>query len=156
MNIKNQIMISVRHATPLDFETIAGFQVRMARETENISLDPETVTRGVKRVFAKPDLGKYYVAEVNDKVIASLLTTYEWSDWRNGTVLWIQSVFVEPAYRNKGVFRMMYEKVQQVVLENETFLGIRLYVDKSNHPAQKVYNKLGMNGDHYLLFEWMK
>jgi len=149
-------MILVRKAQPLDFALIAEFQLKMARETEGLSLDIDTVTRGVKQVFAHPGYGCYYVAEENDQVVASLLTTYEWSDWRNAKVLWIQSVYVLPAYRKMGVFRKMYDYIREAVLADPSLAGIRLYVDKSNVTAQQVYRKVGMDGDHYALFEWMK
>jgi ribosomal protein S18 acetylase RimI-like enzyme len=84
------------------------------------------------------------------------MTTFEWSDWRNGTVLWIQSVYVEKAFRGKGVYKMMYAFIRQMVEENADLCGIRLYVDKSNLPAQKVYESLDMNGEHYTVYEWMK
>lgn len=149
-------MIIVRPAEPLDFEVIATFQIAMARETEQIQLYKPIVTAGVKRVFAKPELGKYFVAEKDEKVVASLLITYEWSDWRNGTVWWIQSVYVEPSCRQQGVFTTIYRHIKQMVLADDRIMGIRLYVDKSNLRARKIYEKLEMNGDHYALYEWMK
>ena len=84
------------------------------------------------------------------------MITYEWSDWRNGNVYWIQSVYVLPEYRGKGVFKEMYLHIKLSVKETPGLSGIRLYVDKHNHRAQKVYNKIGMDGSHYQLFEWMK
>ena len=82
--------------------------------------------------------------------------TYEWSDWRNNTVVWIQSVYVLPGFRKRGVFNALYETVKSMVNEDPSFAGIRLYVDRTNHNAQEVYKKSGMNGDHYQVFEWMK
>ncbi len=149
-------MITVRPADPLDFETIAVFQMAMARETENLQLDKTTVVAGVKRVFAKPALGKYFVAEMDGEVVASLLITYEWSDWRNATVYWIQSVYVKPQVRRQGVFKTMYLHIKAMVEADDTVTGIRLYVDKTNMRARRVYEKLQMNGDHYALYEWMK
>jgi ribosomal protein S18 acetylase RimI-like enzyme len=133
---------------------IAQAQVAMAQETENMDLDLATVKRGVMAVFSNPEKGQYYIATVEKLPIACLLTTYEWSDWRNKTVLWIQSVFVKPEYRCQGVYKKMYERIKAVVLENN-YGGIRLYVDKTNEKATKVYHKLGMNSQHYSLCEWM-
>jgi ribosomal protein S18 acetylase RimI-like enzyme len=84
------------------------------------------------------------------------MTTYEWSDWRNGTVIWIQSVYIAPNHRGKGVYKTMYEFIQKMVSDDPDLRGIRLYVDKTNHAAQKVYTNLKMNGEHYQVFEWMK
>ncbi len=130
--------------------------MKMAIESENISLNRETVSHGVMAVFSDSSLGKYFVAETNQQVVASLLITPEWSDWRNSKVLWIQSVYVVPEYRQKGVFRNMYLHLREMVENSIEYAGLRLYVDKSNTPARKVYQKIGMNSDHYELFEWMK
>jgi GNAT superfamily N-acetyltransferase len=128
----------------------------MARETEDLELDRDTCTRGVEAVFADPARGRYFVAESDGRVAASLLITYEWSDWRNGVVWWIQSVFVEAALRGQGVYAGLYAYVQSMVNADPAIKGIRLYVDRRNSRAQQVYARLGMNGDHYSVFEWMK
>ncbi|HKJ41016.1 MAG TPA: GNAT family N-acetyltransferase [Sunxiuqinia sp.] len=146
----------VREATPTDAGAIAEFQLQMALETENLQLDKPTVDLGVQAVFNDQSKGTYYVAEKNDQVIASLLTTFEWSDWRNGTVLWIQSVFVLPEFRGNGVYKKMYQHIQHCVEQDDRLKGIRLYVDQTNVRAQKVYSKLNMSAEHYQLFEWLK
>ncbi len=146
----------IRKAEKEEFKKIVEFQLKMARETENIELDKTTVEKGVLAVLENNTKGQYYVAELNKQIVGSLLTTYEWSDWRNGTILWIQSVFVEPEYRRKGVYRNLYAHIQQIVLNTPDLNGIRLYADKSNIPAHKTYEKMGMNQDHYITFEWLK
>ncbi len=146
----------IKKAQLIDWQTIANFQVLMAKETEDIDLDWKTVSKGVKAIFDNPGLGQYFLAESNGKIVASLMTTFEWSDWRNGMVWWLQSVFILPEFRRMGVFRKMYDYVQQQVLQNESVSGIRLYVDTSNHGARKTYKAVGMDGEHYQLFEWMK
>lgn len=148
--------MQVRKATTSDIESIVDFQLRMANETEGIELNSDVVLKGVTAVVKDEGKGQYYVTEINNKVIASLLTTFEWSDWRNGTILWIQSVYVLEDYRRKGVYRNMYSHIKNLVLNNPKLNGIRLYADKSNIAAHKTYQKLGMNHDHYITFEWLK
>lgn len=148
-------MITVKEAVPDDALYIIDFQLKMAYETESLQLDYHTVTKGVHAVFEDASKGRYFVATDNNKVIGSLMLTYEWSDWRFGTVLWIQSVYIIPEFRGQGVFKKMYEHIQQMVTPDSGYRGIRLYVDRSNHAAQKVYESLGMNGDHYQVYEWM-
>ena len=147
--------INIRPAKKYDAEIIADFQVKMALETENYELNKNIVLKGVNAVFNDKTKGIYYVAEQENKIIASLLTTFEWSDWRNSTVIWIQSVFVLSGYRGKGIFAKMYKYIKNISVENKNYCGIRLYVDKTNLPAQKVYKKLGMESEHYKLFEDM-
>ncbi len=148
--------IVIRKATKEDAPVIAGFQMDMALETENLRLDPQTVSLGVAQVFANENLGCYYVAENGNEIAGSLLITYEWSDWRNGMVLWIQSVYIKPAFRKKGIYKKLYQHIKEQVSHDPKLRGIRLYVDETNHTAREVYKKLGMNGEHYAVFEWMK
>jgi ribosomal protein S18 acetylase RimI-like enzyme len=149
-------MFKIREATLADLPEIADFQLAMAKETENLQLDLNTVRWGVNKIFYDKPAGKYYITEKDDKIIASMLTLYEWSDWRNGQVIWIHSVYVHPNHRKEGVFKTMYDHLKKIVEQNDNYKGLRLYVDKSNKPAQKVYESLGMSGDHYLVYEWMK
>lgn len=135
---------------------IAAFQVAMARETEELDLDPPTVDRGVRAVFEDPAKGCYLVAEEQGRVVACLLTLPEWSDWRNGTVLWIHSVYVVPEARGSGVFRAMYQYLVDEVGSDPGLRGLRLYVDRRNRAAQATYRRLGMSDQHYLLFEWLR
>ncbi len=149
-------MIQVRLSNEYDATVIAEFQIKMANETEGIELDNDTVNKGVESVFRDHQKGKYYVATENDVIVASMLITYEWSDWRNNWVYWLQSVYVLPEKRGKGIFKQMYDYILKQINENNEVAGLRLYVDMTNSAARKVYVKLGMDGDHYQVFEWMK
>jgi L-amino acid N-acyltransferase YncA len=148
--------MQIREATVKDIPHLLDFQLKMALETENITLEISSLTLGVNRLFKDPTKGRYYVAEDNNEVIGCLMTTYEWSDWRNGTVLWIQSVYVSRDHRGKGVYKKLYEHIRQMVNEDPDLRGIRLYVDKNNAAAKEVYSNLKMNGEHYQVYEWMK
>lgn len=149
-------MADIRQAEKRDADLIIEFQKRMAKETEDLDLDSQTSAKGVKAVFNDPAKGVYYLAEIDNRPQASLMITYEWSDWRNAWVWWIQSVYVQPDYRKKGVFREMYSHIKQLAEQRSDVAGLRLYVDLNNKPANKVYEKIGMDGDHYRLFEAMK
>ena len=148
----------IRLATLEDIETITGFQMAMALETEDLVLDRETLRRGVEAAVKDEQKGKIYLAEERKggKVTGSLMITLEWSDWRNGWVWWIESLYVLPEYRKKGVFREMYAYLKSLVLADTQVKGLRLYVDKRNVKAQKVYEALGMSGEHYTTYEWLK
>jgi GNAT superfamily N-acetyltransferase len=149
----------VRPAEPSDAPTIIDFQLRMARETEGLELDPDRVRRGVTAVFADPAKGRYWVAEGapgSPGIVASLLVIPEWSDWRAATVLWIHSVYVEPAWRRRGLFRRMYARLREEVDARPELAGLRLYVAQGNEGAQRVYEAAGMTRDHYHLYEWLK
>ena len=147
-------MIRIRKANPDDATAIIAFQKAMARETEGIELNSDILTAGVTAIFHDPGKGQYYVAEENDVLVASLMITYEWSDWRNAFIWWFQSVYVIPEYRRRGVFTRMYGHVKKEGME-QGIAGLRLYVESENLRAQKTYEALGMDGQHYKTFEWL-
>ena len=146
----------IREAVREDASTIIGFQLEMAQETEGLALDRDTLTRGVAAVFDDPSLGRYFVAEADGRVVASLMVTHEWSDWRNGMVWWIQSVYTVPEFRRRGIYAALYTNIKARVETDPHVRGLRLYVDTTNTSAQQVYTRLEMVGDHYKVFEWMK
>ena len=148
-------MITIRKATPEDASQIIDFQQKMAWETEKMHLMAETISKGVNAVFSDTSRGQYWVAEDNNIVIASLLITYEWSDWRNANVWWFQSVYVLPGYRRTGIFRSMFKHIKNEA-EKEKIAGLRLYVETNNTIAQNTYENLGMKSLHYKMYEWMK
>ncbi len=148
--------IQCRAAIPSDAPTITEFQLAMAWETEQLRLDPLKCTPGVLAVFEQPQRGRYYVATDGDQILGALLITSEWSDWRNGDVWWIQSVYVIPEARGKGVFKQLFAHVKALAEARSDVFGLRLYVDRRNTRAKQVYQQLGMNGDHYEVCEWMK
>lgn len=146
-------MTVVRRADIKDAPTIAAFNTAMALETENKVLDPETITAGVTRFVTDASLGFYLVAEHDGVVAGCLGITFEWSDWRNGLFWWIQSVYVEPASRRTGVFRHLYDHVNDLAQRESDVCGLRLYVERDNTRAQQTYRNLGMTETDYLLFE---
>jgi GNAT superfamily N-acetyltransferase len=148
--------VRYREGAPADATAIIDFQLAMALETEEVTLERDITTHGVHAVFADPSLGRYFIAEADGRPVASLMITYEWSDWRNGVVWWIQSVYVVPEFRRRGVYAGLYQHVKAMVDAEPAIRGIRLYVDDRNKSAQEVYTRLGMNGEHYKVFEWMK
>lgn len=144
---------TIRLATGADRDAIVAANVAMARETEQKELDEATVAAGVAGQLANPARGLYYVAEADGRIVGQLALTWEWSDWRNGTFWWIQSVYVAPDCRGAGIFKMLYHHVLDEAHRREGVCGIRLYVDKTNHDALAVYRRLGMEVTHYDLLE---
>jgi ribosomal protein S18 acetylase RimI-like enzyme len=147
--------INVRDAVVEDAGSIASFQIAMALETEDKKLDPEVVLPAVKAVFEDSSRGFYLVAESDDdqsKVVGSLLVTFEWSDWRNSNMWYIQSVFVDADHRGKGAFKKMYQTVIEMA-KAKNVMFVRLYVEVENEAAQKVYESLGMKRMPYYMYD---
>ena len=143
----------IRDATQADLPFIVAANAALASETEGQTLDGALLGPGVQAVLADPRLGRYYIAEVDGLAVGQLMTTYEWSDWRNGLFLWIQSVYVQPAHRSGGVFRALFAHLEALARRDSRFCGIRLYVDRGNEPAQGVYARLGMHRSNYGIME---
>ncbi len=143
----------IRTAVFDDAVRITEFNALMAQETEGRVLDFERLSRGVEAVLRDPSKGIYYVAETNGVLVGQLLITYEWSDWRNGTFWWIQSVYVHKEFRGQGVFKSLFEHVFKKAKEKNDVCGLRLYVEKENSRAKQTYEKLGMKKTHYDVYE---
>ena len=144
----------IRAAELRDLEAIVAGNLALAEESEGVRLDRDTLRAGVRALLDGRAPGRYWVAVRDSAVIGQLLITYEWSDWRNRMVWWIQSVYVMPSARRGGVFRALYEHAKREA-RAEGAGGLRLYVDVTNSRAQSVYSALGMKGDHYRVFEDM-
>ena len=147
--------IHIRRATVEDAATIAAFNQGIASETEDKHLDDAIVGPGVANLLSDEADGRYWIAEIEGQPAGQIMVTYEWSDWRNGNVWWIQSVYVASDYRRQGVFSALYRAVEALAEEDADACGIRLYVEKQNDAAQATYRKLGMQGDTYLVMESM-
>lgn len=145
--------ISIRQATPADADFIAAGNAAMALETENKTLAPEVLLPGVEAVLADATKGIYWIAEVDGSPAGQLMITWEWSDWRNAMMWWIQSVFIVREFRRQGVYSALYEHIKALASEDADCGGIRLYVETENTRAQKTYAALGMRQPGYLVME---
>ena len=147
--------IAIRRGRPSDAGVIVEFNQRMARETEGKQLDRDTLFRGVTAALADETLARYFLACRGEIVIGQLMLTTEWSDWRNGPIWWIQSVYVIAEERRRGVYRSLHEHVRTLARSTAGVVGVRLYVEKANAVAQQAYRQLGMSDAGYVVFEEM-
>jgi GNAT superfamily N-acetyltransferase len=146
--------IYIRYGEEMDAPILAGFQLRMAEETEDFQLEEEVVAEGVLQLIRDRSKGFYLVAEnEGEDVVGCLIITYEWSDWRNGWIWWIGSLYVERIYRKQGIFRMLLDRVVELSKEQD-IKALRLYVDNENQPARKAYLRSGFKQSNYEVFEY--
>jgi len=145
--------VKIRYARQEDLQAILGFQQEMAFETEKKKLNQQIVSDGVLAVLTDRNKGFYIVAEVDGRVIASLMVTKDWSDWRNAFFYYIQSVFVKPEFRKRGIFSKLYAFVKKMAKHAPAVCGIRLYVEKDNGAAKRTYESVGMQLTDYHLYE---
>lgn len=145
--------MEIRKARKEDIDALIGFNEAMALETEGKKLFTGTLRKGVEAVFDDPQKGFYLVAEDSRRVIGGLMVTCEWSDWRNAWFWWIQSVYVNPDYRGHRIYSQLYDFVKSEATAAGNVCGFRLYVEKENAHAQRVYEKVGMEQTYYLMYE---
>lgn len=148
--------MSIRKANLNDVETIAKFNYNLAYETENKELNMDVLRKGVENLIKDNSKGQYYVYTIDEKIVGQIMYTYEWSDWRNKTFLWVQSVYVDKEHRKKGVFKSLYNQVKSFCDNDDSIGGIRLYVEKQNKNAQSTYKSLGMIECEYDMYEYEK
>ncbi|MEZ6140486.1 MAG: GNAT family N-acetyltransferase [Zavarzinella sp.] len=145
--------VVVRRAEFDDWQTIAQFNQALAAETESKFLPDELIVPGVQKVFSDPAKGQYFVACHDSLVVGQMMITFEWSDWRNGWFWWIQSVYVRQEWRRQGIFKQIFQYVEQLAHEQGDVVGLRLYVEKENLVAQTTYGALKMFDSGYYMFE---
>ena len=146
------INIKIREAIKSDIPVIAEFNQALAKETENIQLNAETLALGISNALDRDEC-HYFIAELNGQVIGQTMITYEWSDWRNGIMWWFQSVYVQPEHRGKGVFRALFNHVEQLAKKHPGVKALRLYVMQNNLSGKDTYAALGMIDSGYVVYE---
>ena len=144
---------TIRTATADDLDTIVDFNARLAEESEDVFLDRATLRDGVREILSNPARGSYYMACNDGGVVGQMMHTREWSDWRNGDIWWIQSVYVHPDHRRRGVCRALYEHLKALAASDPGVVGLRLYVERENTVAQATYAGLGMRMGGYLVMQ---
>ena len=148
--------MNIRKSLNKDIDVIARYNYNLAYETENKILDMNILTRGVEAIIKDENKGIYHVCEINGEVVGQIMYTFEWSDWRNGTFLWIQSAYVNKEFRGMGVFKALYKFIRDIADNDNNICGIRLYVEKENTIAKKTYKNIGMKECNYYIYEYDK
>ena len=148
--------MNIRKALNKDIDVIARYNYNLAYETENKILNMNILTKGVEAIIKDENKGIYHVCEINGEVVGQIMYTFEWSDWRNGTFLWIQSVYVNKEFRGMGVFKALYKFIRDIADNDNNICGIRLYVEKENTIAKKTYKNIGMKECNYYIYEYYK
>lgn len=145
--------VRIRDAAPADAAIIAEFNRLLAFESEQKTLDPATLERGVRLALSRPELCRYFLAESAGRIVGQTMLTYEWSDWRAGVFWWIQSVYVVADCRGRGVFRELFNHIDALARSTPEVCGLRLYVEEHNEGAIATYRRMGLAPSGHLLYE---
>jgi len=143
--------MKIRRAQKGDAKIISELNIALAKESEGILLDQETIFKGVSALLSDEKKGIYFLAEENKMIIGQLMITVEWSDWRNKPIWWVQSVYVQKTWRRKGVFTRLLDEVIKMARQERVAL-LRLYAHQNNTSALQVYEKSGWHLDHYVIY----
>ena len=144
--------INIRKAYKGDLAILVQNNQTLAEETEALQLDTDVLKEGIEQALKREEC-HYFVAVIGEKVVGQTMITYEWSDWRNGIIWWIQSVYVHPDYRKQGVFRTLFGHIENLAKTHPQVKALRLYVMHNNNAGQDTYQSLGMNDSGYIVFE---
>jgi GNAT superfamily N-acetyltransferase len=147
------VEVRVRAARADDRAQLCAWMQAMAQESEGLVLDPARLDAGLAAGLADPARARYFIAEYADEAVGTLMLTCEWSDWRNGWWWWIQSVYVVPAARRRGIYRALHAHAATQAAAEPSVLGLRLYVAADNRAAQSTYVALGMHDSGYRVYE---
>jgi GNAT superfamily N-acetyltransferase len=145
--------ITIRDANELDVPLLVEYNKKLALESEGKILDDPTLIAGVRRGLTHPELARYFIAQAGGRPVGTTMLTFELTDWRDGVLWWLQSVYVEPEYRRHGVFREIYHHIEALARKHPDVRGLRLYVHRDNHRAMKTYENVGMSKAEYDLYE---
>jgi ribosomal protein S18 acetylase RimI-like enzyme len=144
--------INIREAHKDDLSILVKNNQALAEETEALKLDADVLRLGIEQALNREEC-HYFVAEIAKQVVGQTMITYEWSDWRNGIIWWIQSVYVDPDHRKQGIFRTLFKHIENLAKINPQVKALRLYVMHNNNAGQETYQSLGMNDSGYIIFE---
>jgi ribosomal protein S18 acetylase RimI-like enzyme len=144
--------MKIRNADLKDFKSIAENNLKLAKESENRIISHRIVLEGVRRVLSDSQKGFYLVAEDNNEIIGQMMITYEWSDWQNMDIWWLQSVYIKKSFRRKGVFKQMLKNIKVMAVENNVDT-LRLYVHSDNFDAKQVYDRMKLIKKNYDFYQ---
>ena len=146
------LIVHIRRAKPSDIPTIIEYNLAHAKEIEGLQLNEDVLRLGVENALKRKEC-HYFVAESDGNVIGQTMITYEWSDWRNGVIWWLQSIYVKPDYRKQGVFKAIFHHIETLAKNDPQIKALRLYVMKNNQSGKSAYKKLGMNNSNYIVYD---
>ena len=82
--------------------------------------------------------------ERKETIAGMMMIHFEMNPSVGGLIHWINSVYVHPDHRRRGVFRMLYNHIFAIAKADPLVKCVRLYVDTTNGRAMGVYGKMGM------------
>ena len=141
---------AIRPATVEDSDLLVSFTLSEALDSERRALIRAEVQRGVAGAFATPPKARYWVVESGGRVVASASVVTEWSNFRGGDYWWIQSLYILPEHRGRGLVDVI---LRHLVGEAKAggAIDLRLYGYNTNARALRAYERFGFKQAPYLI-----
>jgi ribosomal protein S18 acetylase RimI-like enzyme len=142
---------TIRKARETDLETLIAFTLEEAWEAEGARIGVDAVRRGVETGLMDPKVAEYWVAEATGgEVIAAASVVTEWSNFHGGYYWWVQSLFIAPDHRGRGLVDLLLDHLADTA-QAAGALDLRLYVHESNHRAIHAYRRCGFGSAPYTI-----
>ena len=103
-----------------------------------MELKLEDVLKGTTSLLNRPSFGRYFVAyqaSSPSTIMGMMMIHFETSFEVGGLIWWINSVYVHPDHRQKGVFRALYDHIVAIARATDNIKCVRLYVEYANKKA---------------------
>ncbi len=132
------MQITIRDSVEADFDQI----VDLFKEFATFEKHPEKMTNSVDRMMIEKEFFHCFVAETTDKKIIGYATYFfSYYTWF-GKSLYMDDLYVQPAYRGQSIGTQLIEKVINYAKETGCH-KVRWQVTNWNQPAIDFYNSLG-------------
>jgi ribosomal protein S18 acetylase RimI-like enzyme len=147
--IKTGMDYIVRRARLSDLEKLVDFTLAEAVEAEGSRKSREKARRGILAALEDESIAVYWVLEDSRSyIVGNISVVKEWSNWHAGHYWWIQSLYIRPEHRGRGLIETLIRTVKESAKEGGA-LDLRLYVHKHNRRAIRAYQKCGFRDADY-------
>ncbi|MEQ8822602.1 MAG: GNAT family N-acetyltransferase [Sumerlaeia bacterium] len=145
----NADALVIRPAVPDDVPMIRKMIHELAVYERAAEEDHATEEALARHLFGPTPRAEVLIAEYNGQVAAFALFCHNFSTWEAAPGLWLEDLFVRPAYRRRGIGKAIFHRLGQIAVERGC-ARFEFTVLDWNKPALDFYATLGAVG----LVDW--
>jgi GNAT superfamily N-acetyltransferase len=135
-------MIQIRPATIDDVQLLLDFIAELAVYEKAPQEVVATVPQLRKTLFGPEAKAKCLICNIDDKPVGYAVYFYNYSTWLGKNGIYLEDVYVSPAYRERGAGKAMLRHIAKIAVE-ENCGRFEWSVLDWNTPAIKFYEALG-------------
>ena len=118
------------------------------------SPEESMVRQNLLEILQNPTFGIAFIARDENTPIAYLVICFDLSLEYHGKGAWVDELFVEPAYRGKGIASQLLDLAERASLDHHA-KSLHLEVTHGN-PAIELYRRRGLVDHHrHLMTKWL-